>query len=36
MVKHSLKPRYYDDDSCDEDDDDFEIYAEIVDDRFTI
>lgn len=36
MVKHSLQPRDEDDDSCDDDDNDFQIYAEIVDDRFTI
>lgn len=35
-VKHSLQPRDDDGDSCDDSDDDFEIYAEIVDDRFTI
>jgi ankyrin repeat protein len=35
VVKHSLQPRDGDD-SCDDGEDDFQIYAEIVDDRFTI
>ncbi|KAF1828832.1 ankyrin [Decorospora gaudefroyi] len=36
MVKHSLRPRDEDEDSCDDGDVDFQIYAEIIDDRFTI
>ncbi|KAL1792278.1 hypothetical protein ACET3X_008785 [Alternaria dauci] len=36
VVKHSLHPRDEDEDSCDDGDDHYQIYAEIVDDRFTI
>ncbi|KAI4673784.1 uncharacterized protein J4E84_010929 [Alternaria hordeiaustralica] len=36
LVKHSLQPRDDDDGSSDDGEDDFEIYAEIVDDCFTI
>ncbi len=36
VVKHSLQPRHYDDSSCNDCGDDFQIYAEILDDRFTV